>query len=220
MKEKEYERGTADVFFISDDGTGGFGSGENYDKLFDGSTSTKWCLNGGEGNPIYVIFHATHPIYVTGYKITTANDNASYSGRNPKTWTFYGSTADSNPGKDDASWEVIASVANDTKLQDVNFTTYTYKLPAETTKAYQSFKWEITARKGGGNNVIQVSEFMPTYTDALVGVGRPDSDWTNVNAVTLPFPNRGGVYNLAGQRLSRPMKGINIVQGKKFINVQ
>ncbi|MBR0543194.1 MAG: hypothetical protein IIW98_01905 [Bacteroidaceae bacterium] len=220
MKEKEYERGTADVFFISDDGTGGFGSGENYDKLFDGSTSTKWCLNGGEGNPIYVIFHATHPIYVTGYKITTANDNASYSGRNPKTWTLYGSTADSNPGKDDASWEVIASVANDTKLQDVNFTTYTYKLPAETTKAYQSFKWEITARKGGGNNVIQVSEFMPTYTDALVGVGRPDSDWTNVNTVTLPFPNRDGVYNLAGQRLSRPMKGINIVQGKKFINVQ
>ena len=157
---------------------------------------------------------------MTGYKITTANDNASYSGRNPKTWTFYGSTADSNPGKDDASWEVIASVANDTKLQDVNYTTYTYKLPAETTKAYQSFKWEITARKGGGNNVIQVSEFMPTYTDALVGVGRPDSDWTNVNTVLLPFPNRGGVYNLAGQRLSRPMKGINIVQGKKFINVQ
>ena len=61
---------------------------------------------------------------------------------------------------------------------------------------------------------------MPTYTDALIGVGRPDSDWTSVNAVTLPFPNRGEVYNLAGQRLSRPMKGINIIQGKKFINVQ
>lgn len=220
MKEKEYERGSADVFFISDDGTGGFGSGENYDKLFDGSSSTKWCLNGGEGNPVYVIFHATHPIYVTGYKITTANDNASYPGRNPLSWTFYGSTADSNPGKDDASWEVLASVTNDTKLQDVNFKTYTYTLPAETTKAYQSFKWEITARKGGGNNVIQVSEFLPTYTDALIGVGRPDSDWTSVNGVTLPFPNRGEVYNLAGQRLSRPMKGINIIQGKKFINVQ
>ena len=107
---------------------------------------------------------------MTGYKITTANDNAQYTGRNPKSWTLYGSTSDSNPGKDDASWEVIATVTNDTKLKDVNFTTYTYTLPSETAKAYQSFKWVITARSGGGNNVIQVSEFRPTFNDALVEV--------------------------------------------------
>ena len=169
-KAKEYERAAVDVFFIPDEGSAGFSSGENYDKIVDGSTSTKWCLNGGEGNPVYNIFHASHPIYVTGYKISTANDNASFSGRNPKSWTLYGSTIDSYPSKDDTSWEVIATVTNDTKLQDVNYTTYTYTLPSETTKAYQSFKWVITERKGGGNNVIQVSEFRPTFRDALVEV--------------------------------------------------
>ena len=167
---KGYERAAVDVFFIPDEGSAGFNSGENYDKIVDGSTSTKWCLNGGDGNSVYAIFHASRPIYVTGYKISTANDNASYTGRNPKSWTFYGSTVDSYPDKDDASWEVIASVTNDTKLQDVNYTTYTYTLPSETTKAYQSFKWVITERKGGGNGVIQVSEFRPTFRDALVEV--------------------------------------------------
>ena len=167
---KEYERAAVDVFFTPDEGSAGFSSGENYDKIVDGSTSTKWCLNGGEGNSVYAIFHASHPIYVTGYKISTANDNAQYTGRNPKSWTLYGSTTDSYPDKDDSSWEVIASVTNDTKLQDVNFTTYTYTLPKETSKAYQSFKWVVTERKGGGNGVIQVSEFRPTFKDALVEV--------------------------------------------------
>ena len=169
-KTKEFERASVNAFFIPDDGSAGFNSGENYDKIVDENTSTKWCLNGGEGNAIYNIFHASVPIFVTGYKITTANDNEKYNGRNPKSWKLYGSTADSNPGKDDASWEEIASVTNDTKLQDQNFTTYTYTLPSETTKAYQSFKWVITARKGGGNDVIQVSEFRPTFNDALVAV--------------------------------------------------
>ena len=218
-KTKEYERAAVDVFFMPDDGSAGFSSGENYDKLIDGNTGTKWCLNGGEGNPVYAIFHASHPIYVTGYKITTANDNSQYTGRNPKSWTFYGSTSDSNPGVNDASWEVIASVTNDTKLQDVNFTTYTYTLPSETTKAYQSFKWEVTARKGGGgNNVIQVSEFRPTYSDAVVGVPRPDSDWTGINNLNVFNGVNDTIYNLSGQRLAKMQRGINISQGKKILN--
>ena len=217
LKSKEYERTSADVFFIPDEGSAGFSSGEDYDKIVDGNTSTKWCLNGGEGNAVYNIFHASLPIYVTGYQITTANDNAQYTGRNPKTWQLYGSTADSNPGVDDSSWELIASVSNDTKLKDVNFTTYTYTLPAETSKAYQSFKWVITARKGGGNGVIQVSEFRPTFSDALVEVPFPDDDETGIKDNVQSSMFNGQWFNLAGQRLSRPAKGINIVQGKKVI---
>ena len=224
-KKKEYERASADVFFIPDEGTAGFGSGEDYDKIVDGNTSTKWCLNaGGEGNEAYNIFHASLPIFVTGYKITTANDNASFAGRNPKAWTLYGSTADSNPGKDDASWELIASVSNDTKLKDVNYTTYTYSLPAETAKAYQSFKWVITARSGGGNGVIQVSEFRPTFSNALIEVPFPDDDETGLIDLRESKAHDGlkdykeTVYNLSGQRLSRPTQGVNIVQGRKMVN--
>ena len=150
--------------------------------------------------------------------ITTANDNAQYSGRNPKSWTLYGSTADSNPGVDDASWEVIASVTNDTKLKDVNFTTYTYTLPAETTKAYQCFKWVITARKGGGNGVIQVSEFRPTFNDALVEVPfSDDDDETGLNDLKGLDDLNDSIYNLSGQRLAKAQKGVNIIGGKKIV---
>ena len=230
-RTKQYERASADVFFIPDEGTAGFGSGEDYDKLVDGNTATKWCLNGGDGNSIYNIFHASLPIYVTGYTITTANDNAQYTGRNPKAWTLYGSTSDSNPGLDDPSWEVIATVSNDSKLRDVNFTTYTYTLPAETAKAYQSFKWVITARKGGGTGVIQVSEFRPTFDDALVGLPLSDDDETGIidlkgldeyrDLQTLTDPRglddlSAAIYNLSGQRLARVQKGVNIIDGKKI----
>lgn len=159
---------------------------------------------------------------MTGYEISTANDNAQYTGRNPKAWTLYGATTDSNPGKDDAAWEVIATVTNDTKLKDVNYTTYAYTLSSETPKAYQSFKWVITARSGGGNGVIQVSEFRPTFNDALVEVPFPDDETGILPPITSPMKD-GPVYNLAGQRLSRTRrgasasKGICIIQGKKFI---
>ncbi len=216
-KTKEYERTSADVFFIPDEGTAGFNSDEDYDKIVDGNTATKWCLNGGEGNAIYNIFHASHPIYVTGYKITTANDNAQYTGRNPKAWQLYGSTADSNPGVNDSSWELIASVSSDTKLRDVNYTTYTYTLPSETSKAYQSFKWVITARKGGGNDVIQVSEFRPTFSDALVEVPFPDDDETGLKDIKTPKALNGSIYNLSGQRLAKAQKGVNIIGGRKTV---
>ena len=166
--KQDGERKAIDVSFQADEGTSGF-SGEDCGKLVDGNVSTKWCFTGGEGNPSYVIFHASNPIFVTGYEITTANDNSSYPERKPKSWTFYGSTDASNPGIDGASWEVIASVVNDTKLENANRQTYTYTLSGETDKAYQYFKWVITAREGGGSGTIQVSEFKPTYTEALIG---------------------------------------------------
>lgn len=218
-KTKEFERTSAEVYLIPDEGSAGFSSGENYDKIVDGNTATKWCLNAGDGNTVYNIFHTSLPIFVTGYRITTANDNASFPGRNPKSWKLYGSTADSNPGVDDASWELIASVTNDTKMKDQNFTTYNYTLPAETTKAYQTFKWVVSARGGGGNGVIQVSEFCPTYSDALVGVPFPDDGEDGMCPVPAHSPQGECIYyNVSGQRLARPVKGINIMKGRKYVN--
>ena len=157
--------GFDDVLFSPDEGTAGVGSSENYNKLVDGDSSTKWCFqNNGRG---YVVFHASQPINVTGYKITTGNDTSSYPSRNPKSWTLYGSTADRNPGENGTSWEIIDSVTDDTQLQAVNETTYLYKLPSETSKAYRYFKWVITSPNG----IVQVSEIRPTYYDSSAAGG-------------------------------------------------
>lgn len=154
-----------DVYLKADEGTPGVISDESYATILDEKTSTKWCFqNNGQG---YVIFHATQPLKVTGYKISTGNDTATYPVRNPKSWTLYGSTASSNPGKDGTSWEVIDTIVDDTKLQAENYKTYVYTLPSETVKAYRYFKWVITSPSG----IVQVSEFRPTYSSAGGGAG-------------------------------------------------
>ena len=180
------EEPSGGISFVADDGKEGF-DGEGVDKLFDGDTSTKWCTIS-DYSPIYAIFHSSAPIFVTGYKITTTNDSDWYPERNPKSWTLYGSTASSVPGKDDSSWEVIATVTNDTVLQAANFTTYTYSLPATTNKAYKNFKWVITAA-GDDSGMIQVSEFRLTYTTESGGETDENITFADANVKALCVAN-------------------------------
>ena len=175
-------------------GSGGF-SGEGHANLFDGDVTTKWCVT--MRGTLFVIFKTDSPVFVSGFDITTANDNAEETGRNPKNWTLYacndylaggsqpeeGTTASNdeettasygedpsfidggNTGAVDdssATWVPIYSVTNDTVLQDVNYTEYSYIFEKETT-AYQYFKLEITANQGA--DVMQMSEFTLTFCD-------------------------------------------------------
>ena len=130
----------------------GMSEAENYHKLFDGQkkegNSTKWCCKfSGSAN---VIFEASKAGVPVGYTITTGNDNFTSKGRNPMSWKLYGN----NVGKD-GEWTLIQEVNNDTKLQDVNYTSYDFTCGGG--KSYKYFKWEISAIQSG--DVLQVGEF-------------------------------------------------------------
>ena len=131
----------------------GMSDAESYHKLFDGQkkegNSTKWCCNFY--GSAYVIFKASKAGIPVGYTITTGNDNSNWNGRNPKSWKLYGN----NEGKD-GEWTLIQEVNNDTKLQDVNCTSYDFTCEKGKT-SYQYFKWEISAIQSG--DVLQVGEF-------------------------------------------------------------
>lgn len=92
---------------------------ERAHNLFDGNTDTKWCFDFSQ--KAYVIFKASRLGAVSGYTITTGNDSGDYAGRNPKSWTLYGSN-------DQKNWTIIDQVSNDVVLQDENATAYNYKL--------------------------------------------------------------------------------------------
>ena len=130
----------------------GISDAESYHKLFDGQkkegNSTKWCCNFY--GSAYVIFEASKAGIPVGYTITTGNDNSNWNGRNPKSWKLYGN----NEGKD-GEWTLIQEVNNDTKLQDVNYTSYDFTCGGG--KSYKYFKWEISAIHSG--DVLQVGEF-------------------------------------------------------------
>ena len=125
---------------------------ETYAKLFDGKKAednfSKWCCKfSGSANVIFAASKAGVPV---GYTITTGNDNFTSKGRNPMSWKLYGN----NEGKD-GEWTLIQEVNNDTKLQDVNYTSYDFTCGGG--KSYKYFKWEISAIHSG--DVLQVCEF-------------------------------------------------------------
>ena len=130
----------------------GMSEAENYHKLFDGKkkegNSTKWCCDFY--GSAYVIFEASKAGIPVGYTITTGNDNSNWKGRNPKSWKLYGNNEGQN-----GNWTLIQEVNNDTKLQDVNYTSYDFTCGGG--KSYKYFKWEISAIHSG--DVLQVGEF-------------------------------------------------------------
>ena len=131
-------------------------SNEEYTKLFDGNTGTKWCFNFS--GSAYVIFKASEPAKFSTYSIATGNDTASNSGRNPVKWTL---SACMNYTGDTTSWTVIDTVT-DGGLPAAN-ETYTDFTLAETTPFYQYFKLEVTELSGG--DVLQISEIaLKDYT--------------------------------------------------------
>lgn len=125
---------------------------ETYAELFDGKKTednfSKWCCKFSSS--ANVIFKASKAGVPVGYTITTGNDNFTSKGRNPMSWKLYGN----NVGKD-GEWTLIQEVNNDTKLQDVNYTSYDFTCGGG--KSYKYFKWEISAIHSG--DVLQVGEF-------------------------------------------------------------
>lgn len=133
---------------------------ENYTNLFDGKKAsgkfTKYCVDSGD---VYVVAKASEPVVVTGYTLTTGNDNRSYTGRNPKSWVFYGSD-DYDEESNTGTWKKIHSVTNDTTMQDTNFTSFDFNFNNEA--VYKYYKFEFTEDKGAG--LIQLCEIEFTYS--------------------------------------------------------
>ncbi|MGN0462684.1 MAG: hypothetical protein ACI4HZ_09610 [Ruminococcus sp.] len=134
-------------------GTNGAGDNEGPGSLIDGSSDTKWCVTSFSS--AYIIFETSSAVNVSGYSITTGNDNAESPGRNPKNWTLYGCN-DESAGRNSTSWVPIHSVTNDTVLKDVNKQKFNFVFDKENT-TYQYYKLEITAIQSG--DVMQMSEF-------------------------------------------------------------
>ena len=143
--------------FTVTDGCGGFG-GEDHTKLVDGKFTsgnegvdwTKWCADSqhksvpsGESEACWwVDFNAANPIAVTGYILTTGNDNIPHgAGRNPSSWIIKAKLNESD------SWTTIATVSNDNTMQIVNFTDFAFTLDQAGT--YKYFRFMVSAPVSG-----------------------------------------------------------------------
>ena len=126
---------------------------QGYPYLVDNDITTKWCVGGFSGPNnlgLYIEFQSSEPIIPTGYVLTTADDNATWHGRNPKDWTI---KAKANPNDE---WTTIATVTNDQVLQDVNFTDFAFTADNPNLASYQYFRFDVTAIQSG--TVFQLAE--------------------------------------------------------------
>lgn len=179
--------------------------------LLDGkyteNNDSKWCLDFGDENkdhPCYVEFHTTKPVVPKKYVLITGNDNLEKNGRNPRDWKIKAK----NEG--DASWTVIAEVNNDETLKDVNFTPYTFDFNNASDKAYQYFRFEITAN--AGSEYMQLEEMMMWVKDnAASGITTGIENMEHSPSATDQY------YDLQGRRVEHPTKGLYIVNGRKVV---
>lgn len=166
------ESSTTGVTFKAISGSPAGFSNEGYANLLDNDTSTKWCCNYSDSANVVIM--ASERIRVSGYIITTGNDTASNSGRNPKTWTLSASN-------DNETWAEIDTI-EDGKLpaEDAKAAPFTI---TETTEYYQYFKFYITQLEGG--DIMQISEFAITYTTC-------EHQWGSTDETIDPTCTDGG----------------------------
>ena len=127
-------------------GTAGVKTDEDYPKLLDNNTGTKWCVTGVSG-AIHIDIDATRPIKPSGYVLTTGNDTGNNTGRNPKSWNIYWSD-------DKINWTLSTSVSNG-GMPTGNFASKTFTYDFGVTHRY--WRFEVTSLVSG--NIFQLSEF-------------------------------------------------------------
>ena len=76
----------------------------------------------------------------------------------------------------------------------------------------EDYKWVISR---DGYYRIRINVFEETIDGEYLGAEMPDGiEMTDEVQTTT---NDGAIYNLAGQRLSKPQRGLNIIGGKKVL---
>lgn len=182
-------------------------------RLLDGKYTedddSKWCVAFGkydENHPCFVEFHTAKPVIPNQYVLITGNDTEEYAGRNPRNWKIKAK----NVG--DANWTVIAEVNNDATMEDQSFASYTFNFNNASNKAYQYFRFEISAIADEEAEVMQLEEMLMLVKDnAASGITTGIENMEHSPSATDQY------YDLQGRRVAHPTKGLYIVNGRKVV---
>ena len=119
------------------------GTKEGVAKLFDGNVTTKWLDFSGT---TWVQVNLAAPASLVAYGLASAND---YPQRDPAAWTLSGSN-------DGATWTVIETRTG--QAWSSRYLTRDF-VPAQTSAAYKSFRFEFTATSGSITQLAELDLF-------------------------------------------------------------
>ncbi len=122
--------------------------------LFDGKTSTKWCV-GSATFPMTLNFRTSTYVKPDGVILITANDTENYPERNPVSWKLEASN-------DGENWTTLIDLSNDHTLGAADVKPYAFSLNSADI-AYSFFRFTVNAIADG--DVFQLSELQLVGTD-------------------------------------------------------
>ena len=144
----------SDITFTVLEATKGVTDNEQAERLFDYDANTKWCVVNFSGAE--VIFQTNKPIKITGYSILTGEDNETWNGRNPVSWTLFASN-------DSENWITLDDKTNSSELPEKNNVKCDFKLD-NVEEEYQYFRFVVSENKSG--SCMQISELSLNYNGA------------------------------------------------------
>lgn len=170
----------------------GLSNTELINKIYDCSRTSQYRAAFGE--PVSITYTYEEPVGINAYSITAGKNELT---RDPANWILEGSN-------DGSTWTQLDSQNAQTFY--ARYATQFYFV--ESTTSYTKYRLTVTATNGG--NQLQVSELQ------LLNITPVDP--TGIANVNLNQNlNGNAIYNLSGQRLSKPQRGINIINGKKLL---
>ena len=170
----------------------GLSSTELINRIYDGKYT--YHYRAAFANPVSITYSLADSISINAYSITAGKNELT---RDPADWVLEAS----NNGQD---WTLLDSQVGQTFSN--RSATQFYKVD-EQQRSWTMYRLTVTATNGA--NQLQIGEFQLLNIQPIDPTGIEN---TNVNHNL----NETAIYNLAGQRLSKPQKGINIVNGKKI----
>ena len=214
------------------EGTSGSNWNQGYANLIDGSTGgNMWRTSISEGHTPYCEFHTDQPFYVSGYKLTTGNQNAI---GDPTVWTL---KAKLNA---DDEWTVIDSRNVSANASDAlpsgrtKGKSYTVQHPG----TYQYFHFEVLQTGGSfmclSELALQCYNFEPvnvenpTFTGVTLNSAAPTAVTSSDGAVSfmggyspvsLAANDRTNLYLGSGNTLCYPNANLTIGSCRAYLHL-
>ena len=173
----------------------GLSGTEQIARVADGSRTTNYRANFVE--PVSITYIYADTVRINAYSLTASKNEPT---RDPAAWTLEGSN-------DGNTWTPIDSRSGETFSN--RYATQFYS--AEPAEAYSNYRLTVNAVNGGDQiqlGELQLLSFQPVDPTGINDI-KDLNDLKNLNDLK--------VYNLAGQRLGKVQRGVNIVNGRKVL---
>ena len=167
-------------------------STEEISRINDGSRTTQYRANFTE--PVSITYSFADTVSINAYSITASKNEPT---RDPANWKLEASN-------DGETWVLLDSRNGETFSNRYATQFYTF----EVKKKYNTYRLTITAINGGKQ--LQIGELQLLNIQPIEPTGIQE-------IANGKWSMNGQWYNLTGQRLSKPQRGINIINGKKLL---